>query len=268
MVNVATSGTGALAPVGVLSQFAAAGSWDTTIYIINNTAAAVPVRLVFYADAGTQGIKTSDGNPAILTVTQQGDTQTGAATTLDRVVSPNTTLIVGAGLGSAFPVAQGWVQVLATTPISGFAVFRYVFTGLTSGISGFVAPYEGTVPLQTNLSVSTITLPFDNSSPSFAATGAQFTTGIAIGSLTGGSVTATFYDVNGTQLGTQKFALGANGHTAFMVNTAASYSPNGQDWSFTNGKQGTVVFSGPSLIGLGLRASPYGTLTTVPAVLQ
>jgi hypothetical protein len=260
VVNV----TGALMRVGVLPQFAAGAGYTTTIYVANTSASPVPVRLIIRGDNGsTLSVLTA------LTVTQQGDTQTGIiATTIDRVLNPYTTLVIAGGQGHAANV-EGWVDVLATTSVSGFAVFTYATTGLTSGGAGFVTPWEGTVPLQTQLSASTITLPFDNTTPSYAAPGTQFTTGIAIGSLTGGSITATFYDVNGNRLGTpQTFTLGALEHTALMVNSPATASPIGQDWSFTNHLQGVVQFTGPALIGLGLRASPYGTLTAVPAILQ
>jgi hypothetical protein len=258
-ITVLSVSASALARVGALSQFAPGSFWDTTIYVVNNTAAAVPVRLAIHADNGTTILPV----PTALTITQQGDVQTGiTATTLDRVLNPNTTLVVGAGVGQT-TLAQGWVDVLSTAAVGGFAVFRYAPNGLAPNGSGYSTPWEGTVPLQTQLSVGTITLPFDNTTPSYSAAG-QFTTGIAIGSLTGGTVTATFYDVNGNQLGTtQTFPLGALAHTAFMVNSG----PTGT-WSFTNGYQGVVKFTGPSLIGLGLRASPYGTLTTVPAILQ
>jgi hypothetical protein len=39
-------------------------------------------------------------------------------------------------------------------------------------------------------------------------------------------------------------------------------------YTFTAGQQGIVEFTGPLLMGLGLRASPYGTLTSVPTVFQ
>jgi hypothetical protein len=253
--------------VGVLSHFAAAGAWDTTVYVVNNTTGAVSVRLKFVGNDGTQVLKTDAGAALSvpLTVTQQSDSQTLNVTTLDRVLNPDTTLIVAGGLGMGGAWATGWVDVLAATPISGYAVFRYAPGGLTPGVSGFITPWEGTVPLQTQLSVSTITLPFDNSTPSYASGGAQFATGIAIGSLTGGPITATFYKLDGTLLGTpQAFTLSALGHTSFMVNAG----PTGQNWSFTNAATGVVVFSGPSLMGLGLRASPYGTVTSVPAILQ
>jgi len=260
IIGVPSSGTGSLARVGVLAHFAAAGGWDTTVYIINNTAAAIPVRLKFVGNDGGSALRTDAGAALSvpLTVTQQSDSQTLAVTTLDRVVNPNTTLVVAGGLGMGGNWATGWVDVLAAAQVYGYAVFRYAPGGLTPGVPGFMTPWEGTVPLQSLFTASTITLPFDNSG--------GFTTGLAIGTLTGGAITANFYAADGTTLGTQQTlpTLPANGHTSFMTNPG----PTGQNWSFTNGATGVVVFSGPSLIGLGLRASPYGTVTSVPAVLQ
>jgi hypothetical protein len=106
-----------------------------------------------------------------------------------------------------------------------------------------------------------MTLPFINN--------AGFTTGIAIGSLAGSpaSITATFFGLDGNPLpgsSPQSISLPANGHRAFLFDTG----PTGQDWSFTSGQQGVVQFSGPALMGLGLRVSPYGTETALPTILQ
>ena len=254
---VSVSASGALSRVGVLSQFAAGGSWDTTIWVVNTSASAVPVRLIFHGDDGTTVLKDANGNvtPTPLTASQQGDTQAGiTATTLDRVLNPNTGLVVGCGLGQSDSV-EGWIDVLAAAAgVSGFAVFRYATTGLTPSGANFVTPWEATVPLQTQLAPATMVLPFDNTS--------GFNNGVAIGTLSASAatITATFYDINGNALGTpQTIKLAANGHTAFML-----YS----QYPFTVNTQGSVVFTGTTMMGLGLRASPYGTLTSVPTVLQ
>jgi hypothetical protein len=57
----------------------------------------------------------------------------------------------------------------------------------------------------------------------------------------------------------QTVELGPYGHAADMV---------GARWTFTAGKRGILKFTGPAMTGLGLRASPYGTVTSVPAALQ
>jgi hypothetical protein len=274
------AGTGAAAParVGVLPQFVAGGGWDMTLYVINTSpTASIPVRLKIYSDDGTQVLKatgTSTPAPTQLTVSQQGDQQAVTVTTVDRVLNPNSSLAVTCGLppaGQPTPTnVEGWVDVLAGTAdasgfgVNGFAVFRRGYTpGLTTGSPGFetsgsaglAPPIEGTVPLQTQLTPSTLTLPFDNT------TANQFTNAVAIGTLapTAGAITATYYDQNGVQLGTQAVPLptGCVGlcHTAFLLNYPAAANTTG-----------TVVFKGTSLMGLGLRASPYGTLTDLPVI--
>ena len=247
---VKVSGGSSLTRVGVLSQFAAGGGWDTAIWIVNNSAAAVPVRLQFHGDDGTLALTASTP----LTVTQQGDTQTITATTVDRVLNPNTGLVIDGGLNQTANV-QGWVDVLAqASGVGGFAVFRYAPGGLTQGAAAFVTPWEGTVPLQSQLAPASMSLAFDNTS--------GFSNGVAIGTLSGApaTITATFYDINGNALGTpQNVSLLADGHTSFMLNS---------QYKVTANTRGTVVFTGPALMGLGLRASPYGTLTSVPVILQ
>jgi hypothetical protein len=245
---VNASGT-SLSRVGVLSQFAAGGGYTTAVWVVNTSAAAVPVRLMFHGDDGTLVLPT----PTPLTVTQQGDAQVITATTLDRVLNANTGLVITGGSGQAVNV-QGWVDVLATATVSGFAVFTYAPGGLTPGVAGFVTPWEGTVPLQTQLTPTTMVLPFDNTN--------GFNNGVAIGTLSNSAatITATFYDINGNALGTpQAIPLAANGHTSFMLYL---------QYPFTANKQGSVVFTGTTVMGLGLRASPYGTLTSVPTILQ
>jgi hypothetical protein len=250
-----------LTRVGVISQFAAGAGWDTTIWIVNTSASAVPVRLIFHGDDGTTVLKDANGNitSTPLTVSQQGDVEYGLTpSSLDRLLNPNTGLIVGCGLNQAVNV-EGWIDVLsAAADINGFAVFRYAPNGLTPTGNGYVTPYEGTAPLQTQITASTantMILPFDNTS--------GFNNGVAIGTMgmSATAIAATFYDINGNALGTpQTINLAATGHTSFLL-----YS----QYPFTANKQGSVVFtSAQPIIGLGLRASPYGTLTSVPTILQ
>jgi hypothetical protein len=139
---------------------------------------------------------------------------------------------------------------------------------LTTSTAGFdlsgpsaanlIPPIEGTVPLQTGLSASTIAMPFD------ATAANNFFNAVAIGTLSssvGANIaTATFFDQNGAQIGAPQAIAAPAGctslcHTAFALNPGVNTT-------------GTVVFSGPSLIGLGLRGSPYGTLTDVPVILH
>jgi hypothetical protein len=132
-------------------------------------------------------------------------------------------------------------------------VFRYAPQGLSGG-PGVTTPWEGTVPLQTLLSASTVIVPFDNTG--------GFATGIALGNLNtaGLNLTATFFNDSGGTLGTpQTIALSGDGHTSFVLNSM---------FGFTANLKGLMKISGSGVMALGLRASPYGTLTSVPVPVQ
>src|ERR1035437_6705482 len=236
---------GSLNGMGVLSQVASGGNWDTAIWLTNSSSAAIPVQLKFHGDSG--------GAVSLpYTVTQEGVTQTGTGSTLNRTIDPSTTLVLETGQGVSANV-QGWAEVDATGALSGFAVFRYASQGLDPKATGFVTPWEGTVPLQTQVTATTMVLPFDNTG--------GFSTGFALGNLTAAQavILATLYDENGSQLGsTQSISLNAYGHMADMVGTR---------WAFSANKRGIISFAGPAMTGLGLRASPYGALTSAPVAL-
>jgi hypothetical protein len=98
-------------------------------------------------------------------------------------------------------------------------------------------------------------LPYDNTT--------GFSTGVAMANLspTAATITATIWDENGFQLGTQTLTLSGNGHTSFALPDKLP---------LTGGKRGIVQFQSSStsgLTGLGLRFSPFGTFTSVPTIL-
>jgi hypothetical protein len=234
----------ALARAGVISQLAAGGGWDTTIWLINRTSAPVPARLVFHGD---------DGSPLTLplTVTQPGFSQQVAASTLDQVIAPNTTLVVATV--AAASTVQAWVDVLSSGPLSGFAVFRY------AGAS------EAAVPLQSQTGTS-ISLPFDNTG--------GYSTGVALVNLSTSlaNITATVWDENGNQVLAQPIVLtktdgAGSGHDSFMLPDRLAV---------TAGRRGIVQFQGNpagpftpagALTGLGLRAGPNGVFTSIPTIV-
>jgi hypothetical protein len=224
---------------GILSHIATGGSWGTTITLANTSSVPVTAKLLFRAD---------DGTPLTfpLEATQQGVTQTLITATLERVISPNTTLRVETG-APANPVVWGWADVLSTGPLGGYAIFR------STPQTG--SPSEGTAPLQSE-SPSAITLAYDNTG--------GFVTSIALANLSAVStnMTAMFWDDSGNLLGTQIIPFAAGGHTAFAL-------PN--QLAPTAGKRGIVQFQSAAtggIAGLGLRFSPFGTFTSVPTTLS
>src|ERR1035441_9632810 len=76
-------------------------------------------------------------------------------------------------------------------------------------------PFRVLAPLQTQFP-STITLPYDNTN--------GFVMGVALANLSSASanVTATMWDANGNQLGTQSITIAGNGHTSFALPTELS----------------------------------------------
>jgi len=230
---------GILVRSGILSHIAAGGGWNTTITLVNTSSVPVTARLVFRADNG--------GALSLPLVTrQQGVSQTVTTTQLDRVINPNTTLLIDSGDQMSSTVV-GWAEVLTSGPLGGLAIFR------STPQNG--SPSEGTVPLQSQ-NPSTMTLPFDNS--------AGFVMGVALVNLSAGfaNITATIWDDSGNQLGTQAIPLVGDGHMAFVLPTQLPLS---------TGKRGIVQFQSTAaegIAGLGLRFSPFGTFTSVPAILS
>jgi hypothetical protein len=220
---------------GVLSHIAAGGGWSTAITLVNSSSTAVPVTVALHND---------DGSSLTLPVTtiQRGLSQTTTTSSVSATINPNATLLISTGDQVASTVV-GWADVLTTGSLVGYAIFRQ--TPQTG------SPSEGTVPLQGQFP-STVTLPYDNT--------AGFVMGVALANLSTSlaSVTATIWDDSGNQLGTQFTTIAGNGHTAFVL-------PN--QFPLMAGKRGIVKFQAAGgIVGLGLRFSPFGTFTSVPAI--
>ncbi len=244
-ITVAPRVSSNLPRIGVLAHVTAGGGWDTEVYLTNSTSGALSVALSFYADNGT-------ALTLPLTAVQQSNIQNVTTSTLTAVIPANSTLAIDTGAVSGNGV-QGWADVHGDGPLTGFAVFRWAPQGLNSG-PGIITPWEGTVPLQTSLMASTVVVPFDNTS--------GFATGLALGNLntSGTDFSATFFDDSGNPLGSaQTIRLSGNGHTAFLVNSM---------FGFTANRKGLMKITGSGVMALGLRASPYGTLTSIPVPLQ
>jgi hypothetical protein len=224
-----------LARSGVLAHIAAGDSWTTSIYLANTSSNQVAVGLTFYADDGS-------ALNLPMTVTQQGATQSMTTSMLNAVIGPNATLVVDTGQQVAATIT-GWVDVLSSGPINGFAIFRTSANGTTS---------EGTSPLQAKFQ-SRLNLPYDNR--------AGFITAVALANLSaaGATITATVWDPAGKQIGVQTLTMAANGHTSFLLPSLLAV---------TAGQQGIVQLqsSTGNIAAVGLRASPQGTFTSVPVI--
>jgi hypothetical protein len=226
---------GSLARAGVLSHIVSGGGWKTTITLVNLSSSPVPVRILFRADDGSS-------LTLPLTATQQSASQAATASSLDRVVNPNATLLIETEAPQTSATLQGWADIMTSGPINGFAIFRQASQNGTAS--------EGTVPLQNQLQGAMI-LPYDNTG--------GFVMGVAVVNLgASSSVTATIWDDSGSQLGVQTITIPPNGHAAFVLSDKLP---------LTIGKRGIVAFqSAGGIAGLGLRFSPFGTFTSVPTL--
>jgi len=240
---------GALSRVGVISHLAMGAGWDSTIWLVNRSAAPVQASLIFH---GNDGSKLS----LQVTITQPGSTLQGTEATVNATIAPNTTLVVATGASATdSPPVVGWADVLGNGPLSGFAVFRKA------------GAEEAAVPLQGQIGTS-ISLPFDNTG--------GYSTGIALVNLSNApaSVTATVWDENGKQIGTQPIAVAmtqndadGNGHDSFMLPDRLAVTANIRGVVQFQGNPGTAQVPAGQLTGLGLKADPNGLVTSLPTIV-
>jgi len=220
---------------GWMPHVASGNGWQTTFVLVNSNPSGLPAQaqLNFFDD---------HGNPLALPLTFP---QTGTAATESSVVESiargaSLWVQTSGALGTA--LLAGSAQLTTTGGVSGFAIFRYNPNG-----------QEAVVPMETS-SASAYLLAFDNTNGT--------ATGVAVANATTQMVNIPVIvrDDTGAQIGTGSIPLAANGHTSFML---ASQFP------VTAGIRGTVEFDTPpggQISALGLRATPAGTLTTIPVL--
>lgn len=247
--NVATQqenlqiGTGgSLLRSGVLAQVAAGSGWDTTIYLVSTSTVINGVKVQFKDDTG---------NPLTLAVTtqQQGIVQSVSGTTFTFILNPATTVVLHTAASANAPLQTGWADVSTTGGIGAYAIFKQTLP------NGVVA--VGTSPLQTQFG-SSIVMPFDNT--------AGNTTTMALVSVSNMplTVTATEWDENGVQLGTQTLNLVIGAHMAFAIPT---------QFPATAGKRGEVRFDnntnsdGLGALGLSFTSATGNSFTSVPPIV-
>jgi hypothetical protein len=233
-----TATSPSMSRVGVLSQIAAGGGWMSSLYLVNNSASALPVTVNFYGN---------DGTPLSLpaTLVQGTNSQTQTMSTASATLNPNSTLLIELD-GQSSTALTGWADVLSTAQLAGYAVFHY---NSTEGVQS-----EGTVTLETSPQI-TFQLPYDNTN--------GLTTAVALTNLapvSASTVTATLWDASGNPLAARALSIASLGHMAFAL---TDYLPQ------ATGNRGIVVFTnttGGNITGLGLRVNPAGGITSVPVL--
>jgi hypothetical protein len=225
--------------VGSMPHIAAEENWTTTFTLVNKGPATATARLDLFGDP--TGLL-----PLPLVFPQQPSTPGPlVASSLDRPMASNASLIIASGGPQTPPVQIGSAQMSANGPVDGFAIFHLI-----------PGAQEAVVPLETR-NASSYRLVFDNTN------GVVLAVALANVSPVPASVSVVIRDDTGTPIGNGAVTLGATGHTSFVLPTQFPVTAN---------KRGSVEFDTPAggqISVLGIRTTPLGsttTLTTMPAL--
>jgi hypothetical protein len=222
--------------VGTMAHLVSNQDWTTTFTLINTSAGDAQTQLNLFGD---------NGNPLALPLAlpQQGVNESPVSTpSFDWTMASNASLIVEAGSSGSAPLQSGSAQLAATSGVGGFAIFHYYPTA-----------QEAVVPLEAR-NASSYLLAFDNTN------GAALGVALANISAQAVNVAVVVRDDTGVQIGSGSLPAPADGHTAFVLS---------DQFPSTTAQRGTVEFdtSSPGEISvLGVRTTPPGTLTSVPAL--
>jgi len=231
LANVGTNG-------GSIAHIATGNGWQTTFVLVNAGSNAAQANLNFFGDDGS-------ALSLPLSFPQAGGGSSTVASSVNQTLAAGASWIVESAAPLANPAPTiGSAQLTTTGNIGGFVIFRYNPNG-----------QEAVVPLE-DRNASAYLLAFDNT--------AGTATGVAINSVSGQAVNVpvTIRNPAGAQIGTGSIALGANGHSAFVLSTQFPVTAN---------IGGTIEFDAPpgGQIGvLGIRTPVAHTFTTLPALAK
>ncbi len=218
---------------GTMAHVASGGGWQTIFTLVNTGTASANTTLNFFDD---------NGSPLSLPLSfpQTGATLTGSL--VNRAIPAGATLVIITQGQSTGASVTGSAQLSTNGNVSGFAIFQN-------------AGQEAVVPLEVG-SANSYTLAFDNTG--------NLATGIALANSSGqpAVVPATLRGDTGATLATTTINLPANGHSSQMLTTLFPAAAN---------IRGTLEFDTPSggqIGALGIRATPAGAYTTIPAMAK
>ena len=220
---------------GSLAHVVSGGSWQTTITLVNLGATPAEAHLEFYADSGA-------ALPLEFACLPSGTVTTNSV--LDVTIQAGATLTLATQGADAPAILSGSAQLTSGGLVSGFGIFRSDSTG-----------QEAVVPLESR-SPNAFVLAFDNTN--------GLVTGLALANLSvsAATVPAIFRDDTGAAIGSAAVSLPGEGHTSFVLTSLSAA---------TAGQRGTVEFDVPTggqISALGLRFTPAGVFTTMPAAAK
>jgi hypothetical protein len=223
------------APGGAIAHVTYNGGFTSTFHLVNTGSATASFTLSFFdAKGGALSVP--------LLLPQSGASVTTSA--LTQTLAPGAMLVAQTPVNDAAPNVSGSAQLTTTGSVGGFEIFNWTAFG-----------QEATVPLETRTPNSFVLL-FDNTSSQ--------TTGVALSNLaaSASAITVKIYSDAGSLLRTATINIPANGHSSFMLPTMYTQAA---------GRRGIAEFvvpQGGKLSAIGLRATPTGTLTTIPMLVR
>jgi len=230
---------GGFTGAGSMAHFAAEGSWVTTITLVNNGTASAPAHLDFFDD---------NGNPAALPLIfpQTSSALQAPATSVDSTLNPGAGLVIQTAGPDSQPTQTGWIRLLNSGNISGFAVFKQIQSG---------SQFEATVPIETR-NPGSFVLFFDNTN--------GYVTSVALANIATSPthVEVVIRDDIGEVIQSDNLSLAALGHTAFVISERFGDAAQGR---------GTMEFDTPvggQISVLGLSFNPTSAFTTIPALAK
>ena len=227
---------------GSMPHLAAEGGWLTTFTLVNKGPSSAIARMTLLADSG---------NPLTVPVNLPQQPQLAGsilASSLDQTIAPDATFVMQAAGPANVAYVTGSAQLAATLPpaagVDGFAIFHFTPSN-----------QEAVVPMETR-NASSYLLAFDNTN--------NVLTGVALENVSGAaaSIPLVIRDDTGRVLLTPVIALPPYGHMSCVLSQAPCYPA-------TANIRGTVEFDTPvggQISVLGIRYTPPGTLTTIPAL--
>ncbi|HTM14238.1 MAG TPA: putative Ig domain-containing protein [Bryobacteraceae bacterium] len=232
---------------GSMPHTASAENWTTTFTLVADGSSSTTARLSLFGDA----IDPSGNGPLTLPLTFPQLTGASAplpATSIDRTLAANASLIVNTAGPQVAPVLVGSAQLAATGALGGFAIFHQIVT-----------EQEAVVPMETR-NASSYLLSFDDTN--------GIVLGVAVANISAqaANIPVIIRDDTGAVIGPAgaSISLTGNGHTSFVLSDPVLGFP------VTANKRGTIEFDTPAggrISVLGLRFTPpNNALTTIPAL--
>ena len=236
LVEQQASSIAGLSFIGSMPHLAAEGGWDTTFTFVNKSTVSATARTSLFASTGT-GLSLPIDLPQ-----EPVSASPVLASSLDQSIAPNASFVMEATGPATVQYLEGSAQLAANGAIDGFAIFHFDPT-----------QQEAVVPMETRAAGSYL-LAFDNTN--------NVLTGVAIDNIStsAASIPVIIRTDLGTQIDAEVLPLPANGHTSFVLST---------QYALTSNIRGTIEFdasSGSQISVLGIRYTPPGTLTTIPAL--